>query len=187
MRSIGSHTLVVFEASRKFTAHSAFDPFTIKANSVNMRPQKARLTDNPTPRPRCARLRQVRGDDTRTAPIPAVRPRAVFLPAVRAASSLELPIMRILFALPGLHRYDRGAEIAFIAIASQLSTWRRCDPDRVWRSAATSPYRFLHAGSLRREIFENFRRCRCFAANMVMRISRFCRDCCASIGLPTMT
>ena len=29
--------------------------------------------------------------------------------------------MRILFALPGLHRHDRGAEVAFIAIARELA------------------------------------------------------------------
>ena len=29
--------------------------------------------------------------------------------------------MRILFALPGLHRYDRGAEVAFISIAEELA------------------------------------------------------------------
>ena len=29
--------------------------------------------------------------------------------------------MRVLFALPGLHKYDRGAEIAFIAIARELA------------------------------------------------------------------
>ncbi len=29
--------------------------------------------------------------------------------------------MRILFTVPGLHRYDRGAEIAFISLASELT------------------------------------------------------------------
>jgi glycosyltransferase involved in cell wall biosynthesis len=65
--------------------------------------------------------------------------------------------MRILFALPGLHRYDRGAEIAFIAIASQLS--RGGDAVTLIGSGGArdhAPYRFLQAGSLRREIFEKF-------------------------------
>jgi glycosyltransferase involved in cell wall biosynthesis len=65
--------------------------------------------------------------------------------------------MRILLALPGLHRYDRGAEIAFIAIASQLC--QRGDDVTLIGSGAPrprSPYRFLHAGSLRRENFEKF-------------------------------
>ena len=65
--------------------------------------------------------------------------------------------MRILFALPGLHRYDRGAEIAFISIAEQLGimgdtvTLIGSGKDRV-----SAPYRFLHAGSLPREKFESF-------------------------------
>ena len=28
--------------------------------------------------------------------------------------------MKVLFALPGLHRYNRGAETAFISIAKEL-------------------------------------------------------------------
>jgi glycosyltransferase involved in cell wall biosynthesis len=64
--------------------------------------------------------------------------------------------MRVLFALPGLHRYDRGAEIAFISIARQLATTGDdvtligSGPKR-----APSPYRFLHAASVRRENFES--------------------------------
>ncbi len=65
--------------------------------------------------------------------------------------------MRILFALPGLHRYDRGAEIAFISIATELCkggdivtlVGSGCE-----RHAA--PYQFLQAASLRREMFEKF-------------------------------
>jgi len=65
--------------------------------------------------------------------------------------------MRILFALPGLHGYDRGAEIAFIAIASQLC--RRGDDVTLIGAGGPrpqTPYRFLQAGSLRRENFEKF-------------------------------
>ncbi len=64
--------------------------------------------------------------------------------------------MRILFALPGLHRYDRGAEIAFISAASELAK----SGDEVTligsglpRTAA--PYRFLRAPSLMRKHFES--------------------------------
>lgn len=63
--------------------------------------------------------------------------------------------MRILFVLPGLHRYNRGAEIAFISIASELAkagetvTLLGSGPER-----EAVPYRFLHAGSIRRENFE---------------------------------
>lgn len=65
--------------------------------------------------------------------------------------------MRILFALPGLHRYDRGAEIAFISVATQLAN----AGDTVTligsgEQRAGAPYRFLHAGSMRRENFESF-------------------------------
>lgn len=65
--------------------------------------------------------------------------------------------MRVLFALPGLHRYNRGAEVAFIAIALELQ--RAGDSVTLIGSgqpvSATS-YRFLHARSLRREHFESF-------------------------------
>lgn len=63
--------------------------------------------------------------------------------------------MRILFALPGLHRYARGAETAFISLATELS--RMGDKVTLIGSgepADTAPYRFLHAFSMRREKFE---------------------------------
>jgi glycosyltransferase involved in cell wall biosynthesis len=65
--------------------------------------------------------------------------------------------MRVLFSLPGLHRYNRGAEMAFISIASELAkggdaiTLVGSGPDR-----EQTPYRFLHAASVRRERFESF-------------------------------
>jgi glycosyltransferase involved in cell wall biosynthesis len=65
--------------------------------------------------------------------------------------------MRIAFILPGLHRYSRGAEIAFISVASQLA--KTGDSVTLIGSGlerAAAPYRFLHAGSLRRENFESF-------------------------------
>ena len=65
--------------------------------------------------------------------------------------------MKVLFALPGLHRYNRGAETAFISIAKELVTAGDSvtligsgDPGLV------APYRFLRAGSLARESFESF-------------------------------
>jgi glycosyltransferase involved in cell wall biosynthesis len=65
--------------------------------------------------------------------------------------------MRILFALPGLHRYDRGAEIAFISIARALArsghTVTLIGSGRV---RPEEPYRFLHAASVARETFESF-------------------------------
>lgn len=65
--------------------------------------------------------------------------------------------MRILFVLPGLHRYNRGAEIAFTSIATELAnsgdivTLIGSGEDR-----PGTPYRFLHAASVRRENFESF-------------------------------
>jgi hypothetical protein len=65
--------------------------------------------------------------------------------------------MRILFALPGLHKYDRGAETAFIAIARELAK----GGDEVTligsgQARASEPYRFVHAGSIGREHFARF-------------------------------
>lgn len=65
--------------------------------------------------------------------------------------------MRVLFALPGLHRYDRGAEIAFISIAQQLA--KAGDEVTLIGSGprhTSSPYRFLRAPSISRVHFESF-------------------------------
>jgi glycosyltransferase involved in cell wall biosynthesis len=65
--------------------------------------------------------------------------------------------VRVLFALPGLHRYDRGAEVAFISVARELA--KAGDSVTIIGSGqprATAPYRFLRAESLARENFEAF-------------------------------
>lgn len=65
--------------------------------------------------------------------------------------------MRVLFALPGLHVYNRGAEVAFISVASELA--KAGDDVTLIGSGeqrAGAPYRFIHAGSIRRERFESF-------------------------------
>jgi glycosyltransferase involved in cell wall biosynthesis len=65
--------------------------------------------------------------------------------------------MRILIALPGIHRYDRGAEIAFIAVAKELA--KSGDAVTLIGSGEAregTPYRFLRAASVRREHFERF-------------------------------
>jgi glycosyltransferase involved in cell wall biosynthesis len=65
--------------------------------------------------------------------------------------------VRIAFALAGLHRVDRGAEVAFIAVASELAraghdvTLFGSGPAR-----AESPYRFIHVPAARREKFERW-------------------------------
>ena len=65
--------------------------------------------------------------------------------------------MRILFALPGLHRVERGAEIAFVSIGTELAGLG----DEVTlivqgRPIAGRPYRYMRAGSVPRERFERF-------------------------------
>ena len=65
--------------------------------------------------------------------------------------------MRILFALPGLHRYDRGAEIAFISVANELAkTGDAVTLIGSGQSRSATPYRFIRAASLARENFESF-------------------------------
>lgn len=63
--------------------------------------------------------------------------------------------MRILFALPGLHRVDRGAEVAFISVASELAragdhlTLIGSGPPR-----SGQPYRYIRVPVINRERFE---------------------------------
>jgi glycosyltransferase involved in cell wall biosynthesis len=65
--------------------------------------------------------------------------------------------MRILFALPGLHRYDRGAEIAFTSIAKELAN--AGDTVTLMGSGQERPgmpYRFLWTRSVPRENFQSW-------------------------------
>jgi glycosyltransferase involved in cell wall biosynthesis len=65
--------------------------------------------------------------------------------------------MRVLFVLPGLHRFDRGAEVAFISVAKELA--KAGDSVTLIGSGQArdaAPYRFLHAASLGRKNFEKF-------------------------------
>lgn len=65
--------------------------------------------------------------------------------------------MRIFFALPGLHRYDRGAEVALISLASELA--KGGDDVTMIGSGdqrPSVPYHFIQAGSVARERFEPF-------------------------------
>jgi glycosyltransferase involved in cell wall biosynthesis len=65
--------------------------------------------------------------------------------------------MKILFALPGLHRHNRGAEVAFISIARELAlTGDEVTLIGSGEPIPAAPYRFLHAGSVPREQFEKF-------------------------------
>lgn len=63
--------------------------------------------------------------------------------------------MRILIALPGLHKYNRGAEVAFISVARELS--RLGENVTLIGSGIPrpdEPYRFLTCASVSRERFE---------------------------------
>ena len=65
--------------------------------------------------------------------------------------------MRVLFALPGLHRVDRGAEIAFISVATELAkAGAEVTLIGSGESRARTPYKFLHAASVARETFRAF-------------------------------
>lgn len=65
--------------------------------------------------------------------------------------------MRLLFALPGFHRFDRGAEVALLAVAEACA--RAGDTVTVMGSGtarAGTAYRFVHVPSVARERFERF-------------------------------
>jgi glycosyltransferase involved in cell wall biosynthesis len=63
--------------------------------------------------------------------------------------------MKLLFALPGFHRYERGAEVALLAVAGELAALG--EEVTVAGSGAPrpgTPYRYLRIPSLRREQLE---------------------------------
>ncbi len=70
---------------------------------------------------------------------------------------LEMRRMNILFALPGLHLWDRGAEVAFVSVATALAN----AGDRVTLIGSGppregTPYHYVRAGSLDRSHFNRF-------------------------------
>src|SRR5205814_9306269 len=63
----------------------------------------------------------------------------------------------ILIALPGLHRYNRGAEVALIAVARELSLLgNKVTLVGSGHPRDSEPYTFIRASSVRREYFERF-------------------------------
>lgn len=63
--------------------------------------------------------------------------------------------MRLLFALPGFHRFDRGAEVALLAVAEHCA--RAGDAVTVMGSGPSrpgTPYAFRHVPAIPRERFE---------------------------------
>lgn len=68
----------------------------------------------------------------------------------------RLSPLRILFALPGLHAVDRGAEIAFIAVATELARDHEVTLIGTGPSVAGRPYRYRQVRRMARERFESF-------------------------------
>jgi glycosyltransferase involved in cell wall biosynthesis len=65
--------------------------------------------------------------------------------------------MRVLFALPGLHRIDRGAEIALLSVAKELaSSGTEVTVFGSGGQRSHAPYRFRHVGSISRQSFESW-------------------------------
>ncbi|MGB7407653.1 MAG: glycosyltransferase family 4 protein [Pontixanthobacter sp.] len=65
--------------------------------------------------------------------------------------------MRLLFALPGFHRYNRGAEVALLSVADELA--KSGDTVTVMGSGNTQPnasYEYRKLRSVHREKFERF-------------------------------
>ncbi|MFN9498124.1 MAG: glycosyltransferase family 4 protein [Erythrobacteraceae bacterium] len=65
--------------------------------------------------------------------------------------------MRVLFALPGFHRYERGAEVALLSVADALaSTGTEVTVMGSGPARAQTRYDFIEVPSVRRERFERF-------------------------------
>jgi glycosyltransferase involved in cell wall biosynthesis len=67
-------------------------------------------------------------------------------------------LMRVLFALPGLHRVVRGAEVAFEELAKHISAIPAYQVTLIGSGQPIDgqPYRFKHAGCWPRETFERW-------------------------------
>src|ERR1041385_1559974 len=66
--------------------------------------------------------------------------------------------VRVLFALPGLHRVNRGAEVAFESVGEELARTGRFDVTLIGSGQVRSntSYRFIHVGCVARENFEKW-------------------------------
>ena len=66
--------------------------------------------------------------------------------------------LRVLFALPGLHRVNRGAEVAIESVADQIAAIPGMHVTLIGSGHARTDrrYRFLHAGCVPRERFERW-------------------------------
>jgi len=75
-----------------------------------------------------------------------------------ALSGVNVAPVRVLFALPGLHRVNRGAEVAFESIANELGQIPGFKVTVIGSGAPREgkSYQFRHAGALPRERFRRF-------------------------------
>lgn len=74
----------------------------------------------------------------------------------RPSRSARSQPLRVAFVLPGLHRVNRGAEVAFESIAAELARLEGYDVTLIGSGLARpgNRYRFVHAGCVPRERFE---------------------------------
>jgi glycosyltransferase involved in cell wall biosynthesis len=104
--------------------------------------------------------------------------------------------VKLLFALPGFHRYDRGAEVALLSVARELArggedvTVAGAGPAR-----AGAPYRYVRVPAVRRERLERFPRIppfrsetawedATFAANLALRLAVAPYDATVTCSFP---
>lgn len=89
-------------------------------------------------------------------------------------SQTRKPPLRLLFALPGLHRVVRGAEVAFESLGAALAE-RGCEVTLVGSGEPRPdrPYRFLHAGCTPRERFMSWPRVPVFRSHYAYEDATF--------------
>lgn len=104
--------------------------------------------------------------------------------------------MKLLFALPGFHRYDRGAEVALLAVASELA---RSGHDvtviGTGEQRPSVPYRYRQIPAIARERFEGLPTCppfrsetawedATFAFSLMRRVSLEAYDASVTCSFP---
>ena len=116
-------------------------------------------------------------------------------PSLPQGSFLGVKV-KLLFALPGFHRYDRGAEVALLSVARELArggeevTVAGSGPAR-----ASEPYRYVQVPAVRRERLERFPRIApfrsetawedaTFAANLALRVPLAPYDATVTCSFP---
>lgn len=93
------------------------------------------------------------------------------------AASVATHTLRVLFALPGLHRVSRGAEVAFESVASRLASMAGMDVTLAGSGPpiAGRPYRFMHVRSRARERFARWPKVPPFRSGIVYEEASYAR------------